>query len=219
MISDPELSQWSELWRSGNMAQEDIAARAHKAVRRFRLWIYLEVLVTIVMGGGFTIWAWQARQPAITYLTIWVWVSLAIAWIFRLINDRNDFTGAAVATGSYLATLLRRHRSSLRAAVFGGVLYVVQIVVTYTWLYRELSRQGRASELLPTNIVLVLGTLVFAAWLLRYRRKLHWEIAELEKLQSELGDSSPAQSRAWWEQVTSHLVGQLLTVRKKWMRI
>jgi len=220
MISDPELSQWSELWLSDNTAQEDIAARAHRAVRRFRLWIYLEVLVTVVMGGGFTIWAWQARQPAVTYLTIWVWVSLAIAWIFRLINDWNDFTGAAVATGTYLATLLRRHRSNLRAATFGGILFFVQLAVTYTWVYRQLSRQGRASELLPTNMFLVFGTLVFVAWLLRYRSRLHREIAELEKLQPEFGgNSSPAPKVPWLKLPNLDLVERLVIARKKWLRI
>ena len=219
MISDPELSQWSELWRSDNTAQEDIAARAYRAVRRFRLWIYLEVLVTVVMGGGFTIWAWQTRQPAVTYLAIWVWVSLAIVWIFRLINDWNDFTGAAVATGTYLATLLRRHRSNLRAATFGGVLFFVQLAVTYTWVYLELSHQERAAELLPTNIVVVLGTLLFVAWLLRYRSRLRREIAELEKLQSELGDSPIVKGNHPLESLIAHLNEELVLIRKKWLRM
>ena len=219
MISDPELSQWSALWRSDNTAHEDIAARAHRAVRRFRLWIYWEVLVTVVMGGGFTIWAWQARQPGVTYLAIWVWVSLAIAWIFRLINDWNDFSGAAVATGSYLATLLRRYRSNLRAATFGGILFFVQLAVTYTWVYREVSHQGRASELLPKNIVLVLGTLVFMTWLIRYRSKLRREIAELERLQIELGASPLAEGYHPLESLIAHANEQLVLIRKKWMRI
>ena len=123
MISDPELDQWSELWRSSETANAQIAERARKAVWRFRIWIYLEVLVTVIAGGGVTAWAVRAQQPPVTFLAIWVWISLAAAWIFRLISDWNDFTGAAVATGSYLATLLRRLRSSRRAAEFGGILF------------------------------------------------------------------------------------------------
>jgi hypothetical protein len=194
MIVDPELDQWSELWRSDPAPHADIAERARKAVRNFRLWIYLEVLVTLVMGGGAAIWAIGAHETPVTLLAIWVGISLAAAWIFRFINDWNDFTGPAVATGSYLATLLRRSRSSLRAAEFGGVLFFVQLAVTSIWVFRELNRRGQISLgaylLLPANIVFALGTIAFVVWLIRYRSRLHREIASLEAMQAEFSDDS-----------------------------
>ncbi len=93
------------------------------------------------------------------------------------------------------------------------------------WLNIRRGESGHVwqNRFLPCGITLFMGC--FGSSLLRLaraytnRRKLRWEIAELEKLQSELGDSSPAQSRGWWEQVTSHLVNQLAMVRKKRLRI
>lgn len=232
MISDPELDQWSELWRSGEALETGLAERARKAVWRFRMGIYLEVLVTVVMGGGATVWALRAHQTPVTLLAIWVWISLAVAWLFRFISDWNDFTGAAVETGSYLATLLRRLRSSLRAAEFGGVLFFVQLMVTSTWVFRELNRLGHVSVseylLLPANLVFAVGTVGFVVWLVRYRRRLHREIAELERMRVELGDGGAAaltgrpiakhRGEIWRFMITESL-DKLGKLRKKGMRV
>lgn len=192
MITDPELDQWSELFRSEQIEPAEIAARAKKAIHRFRLWIYAEVAVTISMGGGATLWALGSHQTSVTLLAVWVWISLAAAWIFRLINDWNDFTGVAVATGSYLNILLRRLRNNLRAAQFGGVLFFVQLAFTSTWVFRELNSRSPVSLLayltLPVNIVFAVGTIAFCVWLVSYRQKLHTEIAQLQKLQSEVDE-------------------------------
>jgi hypothetical protein len=196
MIIDPELDQWSELFRSEQIASAEIAARAKKAVYRFRLWIYAEVAVTVCMGGGATFWALKAHQTSISLLVAWVWISLAAAWTFRLINDWNDFTGVAVAAGSYLTILLRRLRSNVRAAEFGGVLFFVQLAVTSTWVFREINSHSpvslQAYLALPANIIFAIGTVVFCVWLVLYRRKLHTEIAQLQKLQAGFDDPSPA---------------------------
>jgi len=232
MISDPELDQWSELWRSGEPFDARLAERARKAVWRFRVWIYLEVLVTVLMGGGFTMWAVRAHQTPVTVLAIWVWLSLAAAWVFRLISDWNDFTGAAVATGSYLAVLLRRLRSSLRAAEFGGVLFVVQLIVTSLWAFVELNRQGHVSLgdylALPANVVFAFGTVAFAFWLVRYRRRVRWEIGELEKMGKELGNDAattiaelPA-VRDWRDAcqlLAAHVVERIVELRKGGRRV
>jgi hypothetical protein len=232
MISDPELEQWSALWRSGEALDAKLAERARKAVWRFRAWIYLEVLVTVVMGGGATIWAVRAHQTPVTLLAIWVWISLAVAWLFRLISDWNDFTGAAVATGSYLATLLRRLRSSVRAAEFGGVLFFVQLLVTSTSVFRELNRQGhvgiREYLALPPNVVFAIGSVGFVVWLVRYRRRLRREIAELERMRVELGGDCAAPvaggkiSNYWseiWESMIANGLDRLGRLRKKRMRV
>jgi hypothetical protein len=158
----------------------------------FRLWIYAEVVVTVVMGGGATVWAIKAHQSSVTLLAVWVWMSLLAAWLFRLMSDWNDFTGAAVATGAYLNTLLRRRRSSLRAAQFGGILFFSQLVVTSAWVFRELNSQSpvNLSDYLarPANLIFAIGAIVFYVWLIVYWRKLRNEIAELEELKTQFGE-------------------------------
>jgi hypothetical protein len=226
MMVDPELEQWSELFRSKQGEPTEIVERAKKAVRRFRLLIYSEVAVTVVMGGGAIFWALRAHQTSVTLLAVWVWISLAAAWLFRLFNDWNDFTGVAVATGSYLAVLRRRLRSNLRAAEFGGLLFFVQLGVTSAWVFRELNRQSpislREYLALPTNIVFAIGTVVLCVWLVLYRRKLKKEIAQLEKLKPELDEESISPSLKpvpTIPAVIAHAISNLERLRKKKLRV
>ena len=184
MITDPELEQWSELFRSEALDHVQIAARANQAVRNFRLWLCAEVGVTIVMGGGAIWWAWQSHQTSVTALAVWVWISLAAAWIFRFFNDWNNFSGSPVAT------LRRRLHSNLRAAQFGGVLFFVQLFATSAWVFHELDISFRDYLMLPANIVFALGTVVFCAWVFWYCRKLKNELAELSKLEQEFAGSN-----------------------------
>lgn len=217
MITDPELDQWSELFRSEQAEPAEIVARAKRATRRFRFWIYAEIAVTVVTGGGASLWALRTHQSSVTVLAVWVWISLAAAWLFRLINDWNDFTGVTVATGSYLNILLRRLRSNRRAAEFGGVLYFVQLAVTSTWVFRELNIGLRAFLLLPANILFAVGTVVFCVWLELYRHKLQTEIAQLQKLQSDSEEQLPSGSGAN-PAVFAQVIGNLQQRLKKILR-
>ncbi len=174
MISDSELARWRDLWRSDEPVNAELAERARQAVRRFRLWIYAELLVTVVMGGGALLRAARAQQASVTMLAVWVWISLAAAWLFRFINDWSDLTGAATQTDSFAPVLIRRLRSNLRAAEFGGVLFFVQLFVTSAWVFRQV-------PVTPTAVLAIAsGTVVFVIWLVRHRRRLKREIAELE---------------------------------------
>lgn len=181
MITDPELEQWSELFRSEVTDPMQIAARANRAVRNFRLWLCGEVAVTIVMGGGAVRWAVQSHQTSVIVLAVWVWISLAAAWIFRFFNDGN----IALTGGSHLAILRRRLRSNLRAAQFGGILFFVQLLVTSAWVFRELKVSLRDYLTLPANVVFGSGTVIFSSWLFWYCRKLKIELGELSKLENE----------------------------------
>lgn len=179
MITDPELEQWSELFRSQQQVEPaEIVARAKKAVRRFRLWVYTEIAVTLIA----TVFAICIHQRALTVLLA---VSIAAAWLFRLLNDWNNFTGVATATGSYLNTLLRRLRSNKRAAEFGGVLYFVQLPIVSALVFRDLNIPLRAYLLLPANIFIACATVAFVIWLAVYRHNLKNQILELEKQQTE----------------------------------
>ena len=188
MITDPEIEQWSELFRSQTIDRAQIAGRANRAVRNFRLWLCAEVAVTVVMGGGASWWAWQSHQASVTALAVWVWISLTAAWIFRFFNDWNNFGG------SPLTTLRRRLHSNLRAAQFGGVLFFVQLFATSAWVFRELNISLRNYLALPTNIVFAVGTVVFCVWLFHYCRKLKNELAELAKMEDEFAGSNAPSS-------------------------
>ena len=196
MISDPELDQWSELFRSEQVEPAEIVTRAQQAIRRFHLWIYAEVAVTIIVGGGALCWSIRAHQRAFTALTV---VAIAAPWLFRLTNDWNDFSGATTTTDSYLNILLRRLRSNLRSADFSAVLFFVLLGLMSAWGFREWNRESPLTLgeylALPANIAVAIGTSVFYVWLILYRRKLQKEIHQLEQLQKEFAEE-PAAPRA-----------------------
>ena len=211
MTTDPELENWSELFRSQQQPEPaEIVARAKKAVRRFRLWIYTEIAVTIA-AIFFAIWI---HQRAVTVL---IAVSIAAAWLFRLLNDWNDFTGVATATGSYLNILLRRLRSNKRAAEFGGVLYFVQLPIVSSWAFRDLNITLREYLLLPANLFVACATVAFFIWLAVYRHRLQTQILEMEKLQEELGhDDTKASSEA--SAIITHILARWEEFRKNKLR-
>ncbi len=220
MITDPELEQWSDLFRSETTDPTRIAARANRAVRNFRLWLWGEVAVTIVMGGGAVLWAAQSHQTYVTVLAVWVWISLAAAWVFRFFNDWNNFTGAAVPTGSHLAILRRRLRSNLRAARFGGALFFVQLFVTSAWVFLELNIGLRDYLMLPANVLFAFGTVVFCGWLFWYCRKLKSELAELAKLEDEFAGESTQALVLWFPAVLQQAINTVVTrLRKNRLRV
>lgn len=219
MITGPELEQWNELFRSESFDPAQITARANRAVRNFYLWLCAEVAVTLVMGVGAIVWAWQSRQSSVTALAVWVWIAIAAAWIFRFFNDWNNFTGVAVATGSHLAILRRRLRSNLRAAQFGGVLFFVQLFVTSAWVFRQLHTSIHDYLELPANIIFAAGTVVFCVWLFWYCRKQKNEIAELSKLEEDDSASAPASPVQPFPAFLAQAINNLTRFRKHRLRV
>ncbi len=188
MTVDNELLAWREEWESQAAdVPPDLARRVTRQSRILRFALVCEVLVTILMGGG-AIWlAVNTGEPDFAVLALATWMFIAAAWVFGLRNRRGSWSPAAMTSSAYLDVSIRRCRSALRAAVFGMVLFAVEMLFCLGWIY---NRTGSPSFLYSIPMVGVgLATVLFFAGSLIYRARKKTELAGLVKLAAESVES------------------------------
>jgi Na+/proline symporter len=174
MTPDLELESWREQWQADTEVPADLRRKVERGSRNMRLLLALEVLITVVLGGGSTLLAMIDRRTGMAVLSAAVWVFLAAAWTFAVVNRRGTWSPSALSTAEFLDLSIRRCQRRLASAAFGAGLYVVEMAFCLTWLYWDPARR----EPLPAIIFCVM-TPVFVFGLVWYRRKT---TAELEKL-------------------------------------
>ena len=179
MKLDTELEVWREQWQAASEVPADLRRRVERGSRNMRLMLGSELLVTVVMGGGWTVLAARDPRTEMVVLAAAVWLFLAAAWIFGIMNRRGTWSPAAVSTAEFLDLSIRRCRKQLAASKFGAALYFAEMAFCLTWLYRDPARR-----VIWPALVFGVVTPVFVAGLVRYRRRKQ---AELEKLAAVRG--------------------------------
>lgn len=134
----------------------------------------LEVLVTVGIGGGYTLWAMLESRREMWVLAAATWVFLAAAWTFAIRNRRGAWSPAALTTSEYVRLSIRRARARLAACRFGVGLYFAEMTFCLGWIYRLPERR----VFLPGAIYAVL-TPLFLMGIVRYRRKTRTELERL----------------------------------------
>jgi hypothetical protein len=175
---DLEWKAWREQWQADTDVPADLRRKVERGTRNMRLMLALEVLVTVGMGGGYTMWAVMEPRTEMVVLAGAVWFFLAAAWMFATMSRRGTWSPAAVSTAEFVDLSIRRCRRKLAAARFGIWLYFAEMVFCLTFLYRDPARR----EPWPA-IIFAVATPVFLLALARYRRKTRAELDDLLKLQ------------------------------------
>jgi lipid-A-disaccharide synthase-like uncharacterized protein len=175
---DLELDAWRKQWQADTEVPADLRRKVERGSRNLRLLLALEVLITVVIGGGSTLWATMERRTEMVVLCSAVWLFLGAAWTFAILNRRGTWSPVAVSTTEFLDLSIRRCQRRLASAGFGAGLYLVEMAFCLTWLYWDPARRGP----LPV-IVYVVATPFVAVGLVRYRRKTRAELARLLDLQ------------------------------------
>jgi len=134
MTVDPELDVWQEQWHSEDAIPAGLRSKVERQTRMLRLALAVDVLVTVVMGGWTTTWAVMSRLGAVALLAAATWTFIAAAWIFVVANMRGAWAPHELSVAEFVAVSIRRCRARLRAAVFGGVLCVVEVIFCLQWL-------------------------------------------------------------------------------------
>jgi hypothetical protein len=192
MTSDTELELWRSEWVSDSTgaAPIDLRRMMERQSRRMRVAVVLEVMLTVMMGGGYTAWVVLAPRPGGAILVIGVWLLFALAWIFALINRRGTWQPADADTSTFLELSLRRCQRRLRAANFAAVLYVLDVVFDLSWLfhYQPRGKSLPLGKFLTSGpvVALWLCTLGAVAFLIWYKQKKRAELAYLLAFQREL---------------------------------
>ena len=174
MKPDLEWEAWRAEWRADTEVPADLRRKVERGSRNLRLLLALEVLITVVLGGGSTLLAAKDPHTEMVVLSAAVWLFLGAAWTFAIISRRAAWSPAAVSTTEFLTLSIRRCQMRLASSAFGAALYFVEMAFCLTWLYWDPARR----EPLPA-VIFTVATPIFLVGLVRYRRKTR---AELQKL-------------------------------------
>jgi hypothetical protein len=139
MKPDLELEAWRDQWQADTQVPADLRRKVARESRNLRLLLGLEVLVTLVMGGGSTLWAAIEPRTEMVVLAAAVWLFLGAAWTFAAISRRGIWSPAAVSTAEFLDLSIRRCRKKLLSAAFGAGLYFVETAFCLTYPCRPSS--------------------------------------------------------------------------------
>lgn len=180
MKPDVELEAWRAQWQADAEVPANLRRKVARGTRHMRLTVALEVLVTVTVGGGFTLWT--AMDPRVEMLVLAgaVWLFLAAAWTSAAVTRRGAWSPAALTTAEFVDLSVRRCRGRLAALHFGFWLYFAEMAFCLTWLYRDPARRVPAPAILFAVV-----TPVFLAGLARYRRKTRAELASLLELRRQ----------------------------------
>jgi len=175
---DLELEAWRAQWQADAEVPADLRRKVARDTRYMRVMLAMEVLVTVTMGGGSTVWAALDPRAEMWVLTGMVWVFLGAAWTVAIVSRRGAWSPAAVTTAEFVDLSIRRCRGRLAALRFGVWLYFAEMVFCLAWLYRDPARRVP----LPA-IVFAVVTPIFLLGVGRYRHKTRLELAGLLELQ------------------------------------
>ena len=178
MKPDLELDSWREKWQADTEAPADLRRKVERGSRNLRLLLAMEVLITVVLGGGSTLLVTMDRRTEIVVLSAAVWLFLGAAWTFAMMNRRGTWSPMAASTAEFLDLSIRRCQRRLASSGFGAGLYFVEMAFCLTWLYWDPARRGP----LPA-IIFCVATPIFVVGLLRYRRNTRAELERLLELQ------------------------------------
>ncbi len=173
-MPDLELEAWREQWQSDAEVPADLRRKVARGTRNMRLMLGLEVLVTVTVGGGYTLWAATVPSAEMLVLAADVWLLIAAAWTVAFITRRRTWSPAAMTTADFVDLSIRRCRGKLASLRFSIWLYFAQMAFSLAWLYRVPARRTP----MPAIIYGVV-TPIFLVGVARYRRKTR---AELDRL-------------------------------------
>jgi hypothetical protein len=201
MSVDLELETWRQEWQS-TMAESppsaalrglDLRKKVERQSRLMRLALALDCVVTVVIGGGVTLWAARSSEADTVSVAVATWIFLAAAWAFVLAGSSGNWSPASQDTAAFLNLSIRRARATIAATVFQTVLFWTEIVFSLAWIYRHNDvRQPVLVWLLPSSLsmgCIWLASLAFSAFIVWFRRRKRRELECLIELRSQAADS------------------------------
>ena len=192
MNMDAELDVWRGQWQSGTTIPLDLRRRVERRSRLMKVGLIADILVTIVMGGGSTVWALYSPEPDTILLSAVIWLFLAAAWTIVLTFSRGAWFPSALDAAAFVDLTVRRCRGALAAIRFAAGLYLCEIAFSLGWIHHY-SPEGRKpiwTWLFFSSLridIIWLATLAFFGFLIWYRRSQRAELAYLVNLGQSVG--------------------------------
>lgn len=205
MNTDLELDLWRQQWQAESTIPSDLRERVERQSRWMKIALTCDALVTVVMGGGATLWATRSSIAGAALVAIATWIFLAAAWAFVLTTNRGLWAPSALDASSFLDLSIRRCRGALVTTWFAAILFLSEVAFGLSWAYIH-----SVTEHPPLLVWLWFSsmridivwacTLAFFGAMVWYRRKKQAELARLLDLLDQVGvtasDVNREQSRS-----------------------
>jgi hypothetical protein len=189
MNAEAEFDVLRQQWQSDTAVPQDLRRTVERQSRLMKLGLVGDTAVTVVIGGGMTVWA--VRSPEMLPVAIATWFFLAAAWTMSFRINRGNWTASASDTAAFLDLSIRRCRSALATIRFACALFVSEIVFSLGWIYNHSIRghQSLWTWLFFSSFLIdlvCLGTLAFFGAVTCYRRKKTRELESFLNLRGEI---------------------------------
>jgi len=195
MTPDVELDLWRREWQSQGAVPADLRKKVERQSRWMKIGLALDLLVTIVIGGGVIAYALQALRADRLLLAAATWSFIFGAWAFVLTVNRRAWSSAGLDAAGFVDLSLRRCRGALAAIWFAAAFYTIELTFCLAWLYPHVPPPRPSlldwlfgSWFLNGVWVVTVGFYGFLVW---YRIRKNAELAALLQLQRESGSIAP----------------------------
>lgn len=181
MSANDELELWRRQWHSQAAVPIDLIRKVERETVAMRKDRIVSILVTIIIGGGMTVWALLTPSLQIILLACGTWLFIVIVWAFSLANTRGIWSPAARTTASYIDLCIRRCHRKLDALRFSGIigfLFILFVVI--------IKPPSDLWDLLFLLSFMIVFSIVMA--LIFRRQKTQDELTYLLNLQRQLED-------------------------------
>lgn len=189
MNAETEMEIWREQWQSEVSIPPDLHRKVERQSRNMWIALICNIVVTVVMGGGWTAWALLSNDSGAAQVAVAVWIFLAAAWIFVLRVNRGLWRPSAMDAAAFVDLSVKRCEAALKAVWFAGILFVAELAFDLSWIYVRLNMQQSWWRWLlfgsvRTDIVWI-GTVVFFSLLVWYRFRKRRELDRLLQMREE----------------------------------
>jgi hypothetical protein len=185
MDVDLELHAWRSDWQTTSPVPVDLTRRVERETRSMRRYLLLEILITVVFGGGTIAVAALSDWDDALVLAVGVWIFIGVAWTMSMLLRRGAWAPLTATTAAFLELSILRCQRRREAVVAQAVLYVTLLSFLLWWIYGHRSHQFEdVWDFLASGELwwVWLVTLVLAALAARQRQRLGWELDALTAL-------------------------------------
>jgi hypothetical protein len=135
MDADLELDAWRRVWQADSPVLPSLKERVERDTRWMRRFVWGEIVVTIVFGGGSLAWALFSLRADALVLALGIWAFIAIAWTISFLLRRGAWTPLTATTTAFLDLSILRCRRKRESIAVQAALYCMILGFDLIWIY------------------------------------------------------------------------------------
>lgn len=193
MDVDLELQTWRTDWQTSSPVPADLIRRVERETRVMRRYLLLEILITVVFGGGTIAAAALSTWDDALVLTVGVWIFIGVAWTMSMLLRRGAWAPMTTTTAAFLELSILRCQRRREAIIAQAVLYITLLSFLLWWIYGHRAHQfeGVSAFLASAELWWVwVITVMLATLAARQRQRLGRELDALTTLRDAINTNA-----------------------------